>query len=164
MRRAALVRADALVTMGKVEEAERAIVAASDRGAEDRRTAEASRRARLHAVSAWIAAGDAAAALDGARDVLDDFPREHLRAEAPVLLADAWLHLDEPRLAIVCLERALVLAPDGPETPRALLLLGTARTRAGDPSGAAAARARLTTEFPYSEEAAEVARPPSPAR
>ncbi len=164
MRRAALVRADVLVSLGKVEEAERTIVAVSDRAAEDRRTAEASRRARLHAVSAWIAGGDAAAAVDGARDVLDDFPKEHLRAEGPVLLADAWLHLDEPQRAITCLERALVLEPDGPATPRALLLLATARTRAGDANGAATARARLSTEFPYSEEAAEVARPPTPGR
>jgi len=163
-RRAAVARGDALVTLGRVEEAGRAIAAASDRGADDRRTAEASRRARLHAVSAWIAAGDAAAALDGARDVLDDFPREHLRAEASVLLAQAWMRVDEPRRAVVLLERALVLEPDGPATPRALLLLATARTGAGDVDGATTARTRLTTEFPYSEEAAEVSRPPSPPR
>jgi hypothetical protein len=162
VRRAALVRADVLVTLGRVEEAEKTIAAASDRGAEDRRTAEASRRARHHAVSAWIAAGDAAAAVDGVREVLDDFPREHLRAEAPVLLADAWLHMDEPRRAVVCLERALVLEPDGLRD--AARPPARARERAGDASGAAAARTRLTTEFLYSEEAAEVARPPTPAR
>ncbi len=163
-RRAALARADALVTLGRVEEAAKAIGAASDRGAEDRRTAEASRRARLHAVSAWIAGGDAAAAVEGAREVLADFPREHLRAEAPVLLADAWLHMDEPKRAVVLLERALLLEPDGPATPRALLLLAGARERAGDAAGAATVRARLAAEFPYSEEAAEVARPPAPSR
>lgn len=164
MRSAALVRADALVTQGRLADAEASIARASDRDAEDRRGAEASRRARLHAVSAWITAGDVAAAVDGARDVLEDFPAEHLRAEAWVSLADAWLHLGEPGRAGVALARALAVEPDGPFTPRALLLLSIARTRTGDAAGAAAARARLTTEFPLSDEAAGLARSSSSSR
>ncbi|MCC7137373.1 MAG: PKD domain-containing protein [Planctomycetes bacterium] len=164
VRRAALARADALLSTGRPEEAARVLERVLDRGDGDARAREASRRARLHAVEAWLAAGDAGAAIEAARAVLADFPRERLRAEGAVLLADASLRVGEARRATVLLERAVAVEPDGAATPRALLLLARSRAAEGDAAGAEAARARLRTEFPWSPEAAEVARPPAPPR
>ncbi len=139
-RRSSMLRADALASLNRLEDAARIVATLSDNAAWSPKLADAVRASRLHAARARLAAGaakDAAAELEG---LLDDVPRERLRAEGPVLLAEACLKLDEPVRAATLLERALLLEPDGPRAPKALLLLAQARSRLGDDAAARQAR------------------------
>ncbi len=157
-RRAALVRIDAMATAGRLDEARRTLARVADKGPPDKRLAESARRARLTAARSWLVSGDVPAAVDAARGVLDDAPAERLESEVPVFLAEAWLALSDAQSAVVLLERALAIEPDGTWAPKALLLLSKARAALGDPASAERARARLLAEFPYADEAAEVGR------
>ena len=112
------------------------------------------RRTRIEAARAWVQRGEYDTALQALAEIEWETPLDRLGAETGLLKVRAWLGRKQHRFALACCKRLLTATAADDRRADVLAALAATCLAAGRTDDAAAAVAKLTDEFPYSEAAA----------